>query len=60
MREDEEWLREISTNLDPEDGHLRVIGVGDDESEAYTEFGTECQKQIIIEERALLAHQPDA
>ena len=53
LGEDEEWLREISTNMDPEEGHLWVIGVGDDENPAFTEFGIECLKQIIIEERAL-------
>ena len=30
LGEDEEWLREISTNMDPEEGHLWVIGIGDD------------------------------
>ena len=60
LGEDEEWLRDISTNMDPEEGHLWVIGVGDDDSPAFTEFGIECLKQIIIEERALLARKPDA
>ena len=60
LGEDEEWLRQISINMDPEEGHLWVIGVGDDDSPAVTEFGIECLKQIIIEERALLARKPDA
>ena len=59
LGEDEEWLREISTNMDPEEGHLWVIGVGDDENLAFTEFGIECLKQIIIEERALRDRKPD-
>ena len=54
LGEDEAWLREISTSMDPEEGHLWVIGVGGDEMPAFTEYGIECLKQIIIEERALL------
>ena len=59
LGEDEEWLREISTNMDPEEGHLWVIGVGEDGCPAFTEHGIKCLKQIIIEERALLAHRLD-
>jgi hypothetical protein len=43
--------------MDPEDGRLRVIGIGEDEYTAFTEYGIECLKQIIIDERALLARQ---
>ena len=55
-----EWLGEISINMDPEEGCLWVIGVGVDGCPAFTEYGIECLKQIIIEERALLArkHSP--
>ena len=31
LGEDEEWLREISINMDPEEGHLSVIGIGEDQ-----------------------------
>jgi hypothetical protein len=58
LGEDETWLREISTSMDPEEGHLWVIGVGDDEMPAFTEYGIECLKQIIIEERAPLKRKP--
>ena len=51
LGEDEEWLREISINMDPEEGSLWVIGVGEDGCPAFTEYGIECLKQIIIEER---------
>src|SRR4029077_16170986 len=57
LGEDEEWLREISINMDPEEGCLWVIGVGEDGCPAFTEYGIECLKQIIIEERALLARE---
>ena len=58
LGEDEEWLREISINMDPEEGHLWVIGIGEDQCPAFTEYGVECLRQIIIEERALLARKP--
>jgi hypothetical protein len=58
LGEDEEWLRQISINMDPEEGHLWVIGTGEDQCPAFTEYGVECLRQIIIEERALLARKP--
>ena len=60
LGEDEEWLYEISINMDPEEGCLWVIGAGDDECPAFTEHGIECLKQVIIEERASAAERnPD-
>ena len=55
MLGEDEWLRESSINMDPEEGSLWVIGVGQDGCPAFTEYGIECLKQIIIEERALAA-----
>jgi hypothetical protein len=40
----EEWLREISINMDPEEGRLWVIGIGEDRCPAFTEYGVECLK----------------
>lgn len=59
LGEDEEWLREISTNMDSEEGHLWVIGIGEDQCPAFTAYGIECLNQIIIEERALPARKLD-
>jgi len=60
LGEDATWLHEISINMDPEEGCLWVLGVGDDECPAFTEHGIECLKQIIIEERAsAAAPKPD-
>ena len=59
LSEDEEWLREISAAMDPEEGSLWVFGVGEHGVPAFTEYGIECLKQIIIEERALLKRQQD-
>ena len=57
LAEDEEWLGEISIGMDPEDGRLRVIGIGEDEYTAFPQYGVECLKQIVIDERALLARK---
>ena len=55
LGEDEEWLREISVDMFPEDGCLWVLDAGEHGCPAFTEYGIECLKQIIIEERALAA-----
>ena len=60
LGESEEWLRDICINMDPEEGCLWVIGASEHACPAFTEYGIECLKQIIIEERALLAHKPPA
>ncbi len=52
LGEDEEWLWELQINMFPEDGCLRVYGVGEDGVPAFTDYGIECLKQIIIDERA--------
>ena len=36
----------------PEDGCLHIYGLGDDGTTAFTEYGIECLKQIIADERA--------
>jgi hypothetical protein len=36
----------------PEDGCLRVYGIGEDGLTAFTEYGIECLQQIIANERA--------
>lgn len=55
LGEDETWLREISIDMDPEEGCLWIIGVGEDGCPAFTEYGIECLKQVIIEKSALVA-----
>jgi hypothetical protein len=41
LGEDEEWLDEISIQLDPEDGRIRVLGLGDDAITAFSPFGVD-------------------
>ena len=51
LGEGEGWLHELSISMFPEDGCLRVHGVGDDGVTAFTEYGIECLRQIIADER---------
>ena len=52
LGEDEDWLYELSIDMFPEDGCLRVYGVGEHGVTAFTEYGIECLRQIIADERA--------
>lgn len=52
LGEDEEWLHELSISMFPEDGCLHVYGIGEDGVTALTEYGIECLKQIVEDERA--------
>ena len=49
--EDEELLHELSVGMFPEDGCLWVLDAGDREIHAFTDYGIECLKQIIADER---------
>ena len=52
LGEDEDWLHELSIDMFPEDGCLRVYGVAEDGVTAFTRDGIECLQQIIVDERA--------
>jgi hypothetical protein len=52
LGEDVDWLRDLSIDMDPEDGCLHVYGVGEDGVTAFTEDGIENLKQIIADMRA--------
>jgi hypothetical protein len=60
LGEDENWLHELSIDMFAEDGCLRVYGVGEDGVTAFTEYGIECLKQIIADERAAGKAPPQA
>ena len=51
LGEDEDWLYELSIDMFPEDGCLRVLGLGDEAITAFTEYGVECLRQIIEDEK---------
>ena len=45
--------------MDPEEGSLWGIGIGENGCPAFTEYGIECLEQIIIEVRASHARKHD-
>jgi hypothetical protein len=49
--EDEEWLWELSDDMDPEDGCLWIYGIGEDGLRAFTQFGIECLQELINDQR---------
>jgi len=51
LGEDEDWLHDLSISMFPEDGCLHVYGVGEDGTTAFTEYGIECLKHIIADQR---------
>ena len=51
LGEDEDWLHDLSIDMFPEDGCLRVYGIGEDGVTAFTEYGIECLKQIVADEK---------
>jgi hypothetical protein len=44
LGEDEEWLDEISIQLDPED---RVLGLGDEATTAFSPFGVDNLAELV-------------
>jgi hypothetical protein len=52
LGEDEDWLHEISLEMEPEDGILTVYGIGDDHTLAFTDFGLENLRKLIRLHRA--------
>lgn len=47
LGEDQDWLNDISDELEPEDGLIAVYGTGEEYTIALTELGIENLKQII-------------
>ncbi|HUN98384.1 MAG TPA: hypothetical protein VMU69_19385 [Bradyrhizobium sp.] len=47
LGEDEDWLNDISIEMEPEDGIISVYGLGEEGTPAFTDFGIENLRQII-------------
>jgi hypothetical protein len=47
LGEDEEWLDEISIQLDPEDGRLGVLGLGEESTTAFTRLGIDNLAELV-------------
>jgi len=41
LGESEDWLFDVATEMEPEDGLIWVYGIGDDGVMAFTDFGIE-------------------
>lgn len=51
LEEDEDWLFELSIDMEPEDGSLWVYGIGEDGVPAFTQDGIDNLRQIIADQR---------
>jgi hypothetical protein len=47
LGENEDWLQEISIEMDPEDGRLTVWGTGEETITAFTDLGVENLAQLV-------------
>ena len=45
--EDEDWLHEISIEMDPEDGRLTVLGPGEEAITAFTRSGVDNLIELV-------------
>jgi hypothetical protein len=45
--EDEDWLHEICTEMDPEDGRLTVLGPGEETITAFTRSGVDNLIELV-------------
>jgi hypothetical protein len=55
LGEEEDWLCDIASEMEPEDGLIWVYGTGDEETMAFTDFGIEGLMNLI----AIHRHQTD-
>jgi hypothetical protein len=51
LDEPEELVRELAMEMQPEDGRLTVLGVGDVETTAFTRAGVEYLRELLSEYR---------
>ena len=48
LGEDEDWLHEISEEMEPEDGLIWVYGVGEHGVPAFSDEGVESLRELIV------------
>ena len=51
LGEDEELLWQLAECLEPEDGCLWILDVGDQETKAFTNYGLECLRDLIADHK---------
>lgn len=47
LSENEDWLQDICTEMDPEDGRLTVLGPGEEAITAFTRFGVDNLTELV-------------
>jgi hypothetical protein len=47
LGENEDWLFDVASEMEPEDGLIWVHGIGDDGAMAFTDFGIETLIDLI-------------
>jgi hypothetical protein len=47
LGEDEDWLGEVASEMEPEDGVIRVYGIGEDSTIAFSDDGIESLHDYI-------------
>jgi hypothetical protein len=47
LGEDEDWLRDVSNEMEIEDGVIWVYGFGEDSVQAFTDFGIENLIELV-------------
>jgi hypothetical protein len=47
LGEDEDWLRDVANEMDPEDGLIWVYGTAEDGVMAFTDYGIETLIELI-------------
>jgi hypothetical protein len=52
LGEDQDWLDDLSIDMDPEDGRLTIYGIGEDGVTGFTDFGIDNLQQTIADMRA--------
>jgi len=57
LGEPEELLRELAMEMQPEDGRLTVLGIGDVETTAFTRAGVEYLRELLSEYRKWPPHR---
>jgi hypothetical protein len=54
LGEHEDWLDDIASEMEPEDGRLTVWGTSDTATTAFTRDGIDYLRQLVIEHRKLI------
>jgi hypothetical protein len=52
LGEDEAWLQDIASEMEPEDGCLVVWGTGDQSTTAFTRQGVEYLERLVKDRKA--------